>query len=255
MSRYSDDYYRGLLHRALMPAVEGRQREIEEAVVKATGRIVQAGPFQGMRLSDTTSWHGGDITPKLLGCYEAELHPALRRLADRGHTLAVNVGCAEGYYAVGLARLLPQARVHAFDIDATARQVTATNAELNGVADRVAVHGLCTPAALQELVGAGRAALLIDCEGGEVELLSLDQAPVLRRCDIVVECHDFIRRGITEALAARFAASHEVETLREGPRDPAGYAILSGVSTLDRWLAVSENRPEVMRWLALWARD
>jgi 16S rRNA G1207 methylase RsmC len=31
--------------------------------------------------------------------------------------LAINVGCAEGYFAVGLAMLLPQARVTLFDID------------------------------------------------------------------------------------------------------------------------------------------
>jgi hypothetical protein len=255
MSRYDAAYYRSLLNRALMPAVEGRQREIEEALVSLTGRVVQDGPFKGMRLAEDSSWHGGDIGPKLLGCYEAELHLALQRLAGRGHRLALNVGCAEGYYAVGLAWLLPQIRVHAFDIDPNAQRVTGATAQANDVSDRVVAHGRCAPADIQALVGDGRAALLIDCEGGEAELLDPEAAPALARCDIIVECHDFLRPGVTEQLTRRFSATHEIERLREGPRDPAGYPQLAKLSTLDRWLAVCENRPEVMYWLAMWSKD
>ena len=56
----------------------------------------------------------GDLPPKLLCCYEAELHPAIERAAARNPQLIVTIGCAEGYYAVGMARVLLAARVHAF---------------------------------------------------------------------------------------------------------------------------------------------
>jgi hypothetical protein len=57
----------------------------------------------------------GCAVPKLLGCYEQELHPALNRAIDTDYGVILNIGCAEGYYPVGLARVLPTAHVIAFD--------------------------------------------------------------------------------------------------------------------------------------------
>src|SRR5689334_17519514 len=64
--------------------------------------IVDCGPFVGMRYLRSACCER--ILPKLLGSYEEELWPALRRLAALPIPAVVNVGCAEGYYAVGLAR-------------------------------------------------------------------------------------------------------------------------------------------------------
>ena len=63
-----------------------------------------------------------------------------------GHSTVLNIGCAEGYYAVGLARRMPQARVLAFDINRTAQDTCRALAAKNGVADRVQVSGLFKPA-------------------------------------------------------------------------------------------------------------
>jgi len=53
--------------------------------------------------------------PKLLGCYEAELHPVFAKWQAVPFRQVVNVGAAEGYYAVGCARLWPEAQVIAFE--------------------------------------------------------------------------------------------------------------------------------------------
>ena len=96
------------------------------------------GPFQGMRFGSRAA--EGCYLPKLLGCYEHELHPIIARLPRRGYRRVVNIGCAEGYYAVGLARLLPTATVLAFDSTAGARKLCAELAALNGVAERIAIE-------------------------------------------------------------------------------------------------------------------
>ena len=43
----------------------------------------------------------------------------------------------KGYYAVGLAICIPNAEIHAFDIDSEARDLTLKMATLNGVSERV----------------------------------------------------------------------------------------------------------------------
>src|SRR3954469_9686968 len=67
--------------------------------------VVEGGLFPGLRLPQQAS--EGCLIPKLLGIYEAPLIQHLHRLLARSPEVVLNIGCAEGYYAVGLARLLP----------------------------------------------------------------------------------------------------------------------------------------------------
>ncbi len=217
---------------------------------------VQNGPFTTMRLPEDSSWGIGDVAPKLLGCYELELHASIERAIARCPEVVINVGCAEGYYAVGLARRLPQAKVYAFDIDAKAQAVCRAAGELNGVGDRLEVRGACSADDLVKLTrGVRHALVIIDCEGAELQLLTAESVRLLAHCDIVVETHDFIDRSITLTLAKVLAAQHETVQLREGARDPAGYPVLRQLGSLDRSLVTCEFRPEMMSWLVGSARD
>lgn len=232
-----------------------RVRELTTEIARSNGLTVHSGPFDGMVLPARTSWVDGDLTPKILGSYEAELHAAVRRAVERRPAVVVNVGCAEGFYAVGLARLLPGARVFAFDIHDIARAVCASAAETNGVGDRIAIAGACTPERLAELVSGGaRSYVVLDCEGAELDLITPAVVQRMTTCDLLIECHDFIVPGVTEILAERLAHTHVVERIVEQARDPNAYRALHGLSDVDRALAVCEFRPGIMTWLAAWSR-
>lgn len=235
-------------------AVQQRIAELAGQLANLAQWGVLAGPFSGMVLPQNVSWGHGDLAPKLLGSYEAELHGSIERAVGRQPEVVINVGCAEGYYAIGLARALPNARVYAFDLNEAAQKCCAEAAELNGVADRVTIGGFCEPERLVELAAtAERVLIVLDCEGGERELLNAATAPHLGHCDIIVECHDFLDRNITPNLRSLFGGQHETAQLREGARDPAQHGVLASLSSLDRWLLVCEFRQEVQHWLTFWA--
>jgi hypothetical protein len=219
-------------------------------MVRQTGWVVQSGPFAGMVLPDRASWGDGDLLPKLLGCYEAELHPVIDEIVATTPDLIVNVGAAEGFYAVGMSRALPQAFVHAFDAEATSQDICRQAAVLNDASNRVSVAGKCTPDLLQAIVPRGRSPVVIcDCEGYERELIDPQRIPALRVATLVVECHDFIDASITQTLVDRLNGSHTLEGIREASRDPNAFPFLQRLDSLDRWLAVCEYRPTMMHWL------
>jgi hypothetical protein len=104
-------------------------------------QIVVGGPFKGMR------YDGGAVcgaaTPKILGVYESELAPFLLKWSVIPFQHIINVGAAEGYYAVGCATLWPQATVTAFEASEEGRRFLARNVQLNGLQSRVKMMGYC----------------------------------------------------------------------------------------------------------------
>jgi hypothetical protein len=224
--------------------------EPTEEYLRRYGSTVRHGPFAGMDyLAQGQSW-SNDVVAKLVGSYERELHGVIEAWATARPEHVVDVGCAEGYYAVGLARLLPDTRVRAQDIDPLARERTAALAARNGVADRVAVGGECTPATLATLPATG-VALLADCEGYERVLLDPAAAPNLAGWEILVELHDFIEPGVTETIVERFAATHDVTLIEDEPRDGTGIDELAFLDAGTRALVLNERRPARMRWAAM----
>lgn len=216
-----------------------------------SGSLVQAGPFNGMHLDFNA--FPAHTAPKLLGSYESELHGALETAIDRRPALVINIGSAEGYYAVGLARRLPHALVVACDADPKARRATFRNAALNGVGDRVEVIGAVTRRRLERLrtrARGGRILVVSDCEGAEVDLLDPAGVPMLRRADVLVELHPRVRSDVEQELRCRFRTTHDCRTL-----DPDGLAakLTMAPPWLDepaRRLAVDERRGR-QSWLLL----
>jgi hypothetical protein len=235
----------------LYAAVGARRAMVHHFVENQIGRVVQAGPFTGMVLTQESSWDAhGDKTAKLLGFYEEEIYPSLEDAIASEPDLAINVGCAEGFYAVGLARRLPNSRVIASDIDTRAHDVCARTASLNYVATRLQIVGGLDAAGLNEMIGAAQKPFIfMDCEGAEMELLDPIIAPNLMKSRILVELHDFANEAITPVITGRFSQSHDLTIIVEGARDPNRSPILARLNSLDRWIAVCENRPQQMSWL------
>src|SRR4051812_16314389 len=152
----------GSVIRALLDSAEykklaysfmGEERsEINELVRTRTGSRVQAGPFSGMKIPDIAARGDGDIAPKLLGVYEQELQPYYLRFSNKEYGAVVDVGCAEGYYAVGAALLFPNLPVFAFDTEQGAREILLETARINGVSSRITIGKFCDGPTLGKLV-------------------------------------------------------------------------------------------------------
>lgn len=209
---------------------------------------VRGGPLAGLRYVPASS--GSVFPPKLVGCYEAELHPMLAKILATPYTRLVDVGCAEGYYAVGLARAMPGLEVFAFDLDPTARSLCQQMAALNDVTDRVHVGDRCDAAELRRLCEPGTV-VICDIEGAEVDLLDPAAVPELAGVDVLVECHDFQGRPISAELAARFAATHRVEVIANAWTNPNAWDLLVPLRPIHKFLAVWEGRPGLTPWLWL----
>jgi hypothetical protein len=231
-------------------APAGEPTALDLRFINNYGATVRAGPFAGLSYDPRVVGHTTAVAAKLMGAYECELHPAVARLLSSDMSVFVDIGCAEGYYAVGVAMRRPDVRVVAFDIDATARHMCRLMARRNHVS--IEIREEATPTYLANLVP--RTVIFSDCEGAEAALLDPGRSPLLRQLKIIVEVHDFVDPNVTQLLRSRFASSHTLHEVITAPRDATAYPELAVFSESDRLLALAEGRPGPMSWLIMTPR-
>jgi hypothetical protein len=78
--------------------------ELARRFVDNQGTTVLHGPFAGLMYPRDLLLAQADAPiAKLLGTYEQELHPVFEEVIAKQPRTIIDIGAAEGYYAVGLA--------------------------------------------------------------------------------------------------------------------------------------------------------
>ncbi len=214
---------------------------------------VSGGVFSGMRCSLMSHPHA--VAPKVIGAYEVELLPLMTWVAQAGFARLVNIGSAEGYYCVGLARAAPALRVEAFEMDPAMQRRLAGNARRNGVEARITQHGRADRSSLEAvLANETEPFVLVDIEGGERELLDPAAVPALARAWMLVELHPAVVPDVAGILRDRFAGTHAFHFFAPQAWEDrgGGCAHEAGLHWLARFPAFrAERRGEPTPWLLL----
>jgi hypothetical protein len=217
--------------------------------------VVAYGEFSGMKFGAARG-RANQYYSKLLGVYERELAVIWREVGARAYDRIVNVGAAEGYYAIGLALIQPGAQVLVFEAMDCMRATLADLAAANNVA--VSIGGACDVLKLANaLEEASRALLVVDVEGFEHELLLPGRIAGLGRSDVLLETHDSFKRQVAREMIQRFERTHEVRVTRAQRRVladlpfrlPSSLTLRVGVFEL-----LQEHRSYPQEWLWMQAR-
>jgi hypothetical protein len=227
-----------------------KKRLADEIHEQAKG-VVQAGPFKGMKLINEGAWEVSAMAPMILGSYEKELQPIfeaeIERLEKLAHPIIVNIGCAEGYYAIGLGRRLPKAIIYALDTNDESLAIMKENAKLNDVTNIVVGADL-------GYVLNNPTFIVSDCEGSETAYLDPLKWRGTVGSTVLCEIHDTKETADSEVtwtdkiLYERYRESHYMQLVLEGGRNPYDYELIRTRSSEERFLALSEGRPYLMVW-------
>ncbi len=183
---------------------------------------VWSGPFAGMRWG--TRAVGSELTPKLPGTYEKELAEIIERLP--AFDLAIDIGAAEGWYAVGLLHRKIARRVVAFEVNENGQKACRANAERNAVGQRLEVRGECHVAELRRVLesrpGPSSGVLIVsDCEGFEDKLFTAEVLKLCRPAHLLIETHEMLAPGAHLRLAQELESSHTLTQVKPVRRSRA----------------------------------
>lgn len=238
------------LDNALRLLAKYRSTLLQNTLVQQHGTKVIGGAFAGMDFVAQSA--EGCHVPKLLGCYEEELQPFLSNISQANYSTVVNIGCAEGYYAVGIKRLLPDVRVLAYDINPVAQEACKTLAAKNGV--EIEVGGLFDPVDFANFKNHDRVLVWCDIEGAERELLDPIATPALTKMDLVIEFHPTAQGHTINDVLPRFTNSHDIEIIFAQGHNPTLPPFLQQLGHLDQLLAQWEWRSSPTPWGILRAK-
>lgn len=150
---------------------------------------IKNGLFRGLKYTSIES-AGSVLGPKLEGIYEEELIPLFNEIVKDDYEQLIDIGCAEGYYAIGLAKRMSKLQVYAYDIDSYARNLLSRMAEVNGVKERIHIGSWCTKDVLKNGNYQKKTLIISDCEGYEIELFDDELVGYLKNVDLLIEVHD-----------------------------------------------------------------
>lgn len=217
---------------------------------------VAYGVFEGMQLSEDVWWGKHDVAAKVLGVYEASV---LRQIAASAKTsnVFVDIGAADGYFAVGALYAGLFDRSVAFELSDRGRALLAANAANNGVSDKLEIKGAADPTELLSCLMPGdKAVVLCDIEGAEFGLFDETVLSQLagRTTAIIIETHPTFVTDGQEALRTLIARAEKHFTVKHILSDDPKlnqFSELDSFSDDERLLTFSEGRPEKGHWLLL----
>ena len=244
-------FYRFQFEKELIQ-IEIKQKEMfeKEAVLKKkfSNLTVADGPFKGMIYPDFIAY-GSAMYPKLLGCYESELNQSLEGFFKTDYHSIIDIGCAEGYYAVGVAMRQPNALVYAYDIDVKAMEACEKMAKLNKAEKYMRFGTFCSPETLIGMDFEKKSLIFSDCEGYEMDLFTPEVVKNLKNCDLIIELHDLYTEKISPSIIDAFSASHQIKLVYSENTFIKMRALnLIGDLTDDQILNFFVERNGIMRW-------
>jgi hypothetical protein len=250
LSKAIKDYYtnrniRNINRKIVSDAID---RKIPDLVVKN-------GPFKGMRYPSKRS-AGSALFPKLLGSYEAELHETINYAIDKEYTDIIDVGCAEGYYAVGMAIRLVDSNIYAYDTNPKALVLSNDMFKLNNIdSGRVFTGGLCDEKTLMDIPIREKALIICDCEGCERNLFTQKSVEFLSSHDLLIETHDLFDIEISSYLSKLFKDTHKLSVIYSiddiQKAKTYDYDEINDYNLTTKKILLAEGRGSIMEWFYL----
>ena len=162
---------------------------VSERILKHAKGIVQKGPFKGLKYIDEA--HVGFVCHKVSGTYEKEIQHIIYDELNKKYDAIIDIGSAEGYYAVGMAKFSKALKIISFEGSERGRKLQFKLARLNQVDSKIEIFEYCEKEQLLEQMIKYRDVFIIcDVDGFELALLDNLFVPQLNTSTMLIECHN-----------------------------------------------------------------
>ena len=258
------EYFKPMLQRQKKASQATREAWRKETVAQRQERIsletydlcegkVTQGPFQGLQLNRNTWWGKSDLGAQCLGVYEKEILDLIS--AQEPFDTFLDIGAADGYYAVGLLHSKMAKKAICFEISEEGQRAIKENWMINKNPGELEIYGEANEQSIASIASVlpEKTLVLVDIEGCEFHLLSQKVISLLDKCTLVIEIHNWID-GFEDkypALLRDLDKYFDITIIKTSERNTQNNELLRSYTDDNRLLVTSERRPCLMRFIHL----
>ena len=235
--------------------IQKSKNKVLNHLVKIHGHKVAYGKFTGMKLNKNSYWSKNDLITQILGVYEQHILEQLIEFSKENDSVLVDIGAADGYFAVGAVYSGLFNKVYAFEIEEEGRKNLTYNSEINSCNSKIYINIEANNNSLKKIIDNNKkVVILIDIEGEEFKLLNLETISLLSKCNLIIELHpSLVPDGITkqEQLINYCKPYFDISLIRRENYNPNFFGELNKFTDEERLIAMGEGRENNMSWLIL----
>lgn len=239
--------------------INNYRAKISKKIAMKYNYTVQNGIFKGLKIQEKQWWGIGDVAIKCLGYYEIEVQDIIERVQRENNlNTFIDVGGADGYFALGLIKNKIFEQSIIFEISSLGRKSIKNGSRLNQVEDRILIYGEATQSNLSHILNENdielkNTLLLCDIEGEEYNLINQDLLNFLRDSYIIIELHFFNNDLLSKKkkfleLLASYHSLYIFNSLNRVINISSEFHLMD---ENERALLLSEGRSHIGEWVLL----
>jgi hypothetical protein len=235
--------------------LDKKKEVLQKIIINLTKKIIISGLYKSTKLCCDTHWGGYTLPSKLLGTYEQQVQEKIIFLKKK-YVLKniINFGAGDGYHIVSLIKNNFFKSGIAFEIDNTEQKNLKKNIKLNKLSNKISVFGKANFEDIKKIYKKkqiNKTIFLVDIEGDEFSLFNSENIKYFKDSILIIENHDFMlpKKKLINNFYKVMNRNFNIEILENSARNPF---ILQNIEYLDddqKWLLMSEGRPQNMNWL------
>jgi hypothetical protein len=237
--------------------IDIRKNALGAEIQRLSKNKILYGPYSRVKIINSYGWSNSDVATKYLGTYESHIQEKIIFLSKKYKlNNFIDLGAAEGYHIISLLKKNYFSKGSAFEINAKSRSLLKKNAKLNGVSKKMSIFSNATFDTLRKNLNKQdlkKMLFLVDIEGHEFKLFDEKFCNHFSKCFFIVEDHNFnipnikILSNFYKTIQKKFY----VEFIRDQSKKPFEITILDKFSDDEKYLMMSEGRPQTMQWIVL----
>ena len=237
--------------------IDKKKNILGKEISKISNNKILYGPYSGTKILSTYGWSNIDFCPKYLGSYEYQVQKKIIDLnKKKKFDYFIDLGAAEGYHIISLLKKKIFKQGLAFEISKKSREILKKNAQINKLNNRIRIYKDANLSSLKNTLrnfNHRRLLFLVDIEGQEYDLFDKDFCKIFSKGTFIIEEHPFniSNKRKIKNFNQNIKKYYNVEILKDTPKNPFNFSILEKYSDDEKYLMMSEGRPESMRWLIL----
>ena len=171
----------------------------------------------------------------------------------------MDLGAAEGYHLISLLKKKIFKTGQAYEIEKISRDILLKNATINKVNKKISIHSEANFNSLKinlKNINQKKILFLVDIEGGEFDLFNEEFCRYFAESFFIIEEHSFNvlnKRKITN-FYNNINKHFKVLKIKDNSKNPFEFSMLDDFSDDEKYLMMSEGRPQTMQWIILYPK-